>query len=97
MGVPVVTLKSKNNHAHNVGSTLLTAIGYESLIASTKEDYIKKAIDLATDVTRLINTRKTLREQMGQSDLCNGHKFTQNLEVIYRDTWKKYIKDQKSD
>ena len=39
MGVPVITLKG-NSHAHNVGVSLLKALGYDEFIAKSKEDYM---------------------------------------------------------
>lgn len=90
MGVPVVTLKG-NTHAHNVGCSLLTAVGQESLIAYSKEEYVKIAVDLAQDVSRLQHMRKTLRPSMKNSWLCNAPEFTKGLEQIYQDLWDKLL------
>jgi protein O-GlcNAc transferase len=83
MGVPVVTLIQESNHVHNVGKTLLTSVGYPSWIASTQEEYIQKAIDLASDYAQLKGLRSTLRSKMINSNLCNPKKFTEDLEHIY--------------
>jgi len=57
MGVPVITLTG-DNHAHNVGSTILKQVGHEELIAHTKKDYIASAVSLASDVQQLQSIRR---------------------------------------
>jgi predicted O-linked N-acetylglucosamine transferase (SPINDLY family) len=57
MGVPVITLTG-DNHAHNVGATILQQVGHEELIARTKESYVQAALRLASDVQRLHAIRR---------------------------------------
>jgi hypothetical protein len=57
MGVPVITLMG-DNHAHNVGATILRQVGHEELIAHTKESYILAALHLASDTQRLHAIRR---------------------------------------
>jgi protein O-GlcNAc transferase len=90
MGVPVVTLKG-NTHAQNVGASLLSSIGYSWLIAKTQEEYIKLAVDLANDIPKLQEIRKSLRAAMKSSPLCDGRKFTENLEKVYKNMWDKFL------
>lgn len=92
MGVPVITLKG-NSHAHNVGVSLLTALGYDEFIAKSKEEYIKKAIELANDPEKLLNVRKEMRKRMLESDLCNGKKFIIQLEDEFKKMWKNYCEN----
>jgi len=93
MGVPVITLTG-DNHAHNVGSTILKQVGHEELIAHTKKDYIASAVSLASDVQQLQSIRSGLRDKMRQSYLCNSQDFTRNLENTYKLIWHKHCVQQ---
>ncbi len=91
MGVPVITLTGAS-HAHNVGASLLSAVGFTEWIATTKQEYINKAVQLATDIDALKQARKVLRPKMKDSPLCNAQEFTKNTEQVYTDCWKKFVK-----
>nr|GEY20977.1 probable UDP-N-acetylglucosamine--peptide N-acetylglucosaminyltransferase SPINDLY [Tanacetum cinerariifolium] len=93
MGVPCVTM-GDSVHAHNVGVSLLNAVGLEHLVAKTEDEYIRLAIHLASDVTSPSNLRMVLRNLMSKSPLCNGSKFINGLEFAYRDMWRGYCKEQ---
>ena len=91
MGVPVITLVG-NSHAHNVGSSLLHSFkNYDWLIAKSEKEYVQIAVDLASDISRLVNTRENLRSAMLSSPLCDGSTFVRNLEEKYLWMWNKYI------
>ncbi len=66
---------------------MLKAIGLEKLIASTFEDYINKAVELAEDYEQRIELHTSLRERMANSPLCDGRDLTQALEDAYRKMW----------
>ena len=83
MGVPVLTLRGAC-HAHNVGASLLTAIGLEEFVASSAERYVRLAVEAACDPTRLARVRSGLRAQMHASPLCDGRAFTGRLEETFR-------------
>ncbi|KAH7430449.1 hypothetical protein KP509_09G099700 [Ceratopteris richardii] len=89
MGVPCVTMAG-TVHANNVGVTLLHQVGLENLIARNEDEYVRKAVDFASDVPMLANTRMSLRGRMLKSYLCNGTIFVRNLEGVYRSLWHRY-------
>ncbi|XP_024966467.1 probable UDP-N-acetylglucosamine--peptide N-acetylglucosaminyltransferase SPINDLY isoform X1 [Cynara cardunculus var. scolymus] len=93
MGVPCVTMGG-SVHAHNVGVSLLTAVGLEHLVAKSEDEYIRLALELASDVMALSNLRMDLRNLMSKSPLCNGSKFMIGLESAYRDIWRRYCKGE---
>jgi hypothetical protein len=68
----------------------LYAVGEPGLITSGPEEYIAKAVTLAQDIDYLSDLRSRLRGQMSASPLCDGIRFTRNLEAAYRDTWKQW-------
>jgi hypothetical protein len=87
MGVPVVTLVG-NVHAHNVGVSLLNSVPAVShLIAKTKEEYIKIACDLASDLPALAALRMKIRPSMLQSKLCDGVAFSKRFHFALRAVW----------
>nr|Q8LP10.1 RecName: Full=Probable UDP-N-acetylglucosamine--peptide N-acetylglucosaminyltransferase SPINDLY; Short=EgSPY [Eustoma grandiflorum]BAC11808.1 SPINDLY [Eustoma grandiflorum] len=91
MGVPCITMRGLV-HAHNVGVSLLSTVGLGHLVAKNEDDYVRLAVQLASDVTALSNLRLTLRELMSKSPLCDGPKFIQDLELTYRSMWHRYCK-----
>jgi predicted O-linked N-acetylglucosamine transferase (SPINDLY family) len=86
MGVPVVTLKG-DTHASRVGASLLTASGQADRIATTPEQFITIARDLAADPARLAFLRAGLRDQMRASPLCDGPAYAKAFEVVLRHAW----------
>jgi len=83
MGVPVLTLAG-NTHVSRVGVSLLTNLGLPGLVASTPEEYIRKAVAMSADLGKLGALRRTLRPRMVASPLMQVETFTQNLENEYR-------------
>lgn len=91
MGVPCVTMAG-SVHAHNVGVSLLTKVGLKHLIAKNEDEYVRLALQLASDVTALANLRMSLRDLMSKSPVCDGQNFTFGLESTYRNMWHRYCK-----
>jgi predicted O-linked N-acetylglucosamine transferase (SPINDLY family) len=86
MGVPVITLAG-DTHASRVGVSLLSNVGLPELIATTPEEYVAKAVDLARNLEKLQSLRKSLRDMMSRSPLTDAKKFTHHLEEAYRRMW----------
>ncbi|KAJ1385767.1 Tetratricopeptide-like helical domain superfamily [Sesbania bispinosa] len=57
-----------------------------------KDEYVKLALKLASDISALQNLRMSLRELMSKSPLCDGAKFILGLESTYRHIWRRYCK-----
>lgn len=87
MGVPVVTLAGQR-HASRVGLSLHTAIGLPDLVADTPERYHAIAAGLAADPPRLVELRRTLRERISSSPICDARRFVPKLEAAYRSMWR---------
>ena len=91
MGVPVITLGTKpedGDHAHNVGVTLLTAVGLPECIAFNEDDYIEKAASLGTDLDRLKRIRSSLRNNMMEGPLGDGARYMRNVESMFCGMWR---------
>ncbi|MBD2410718.1 hypothetical protein FACHB389_23000 [Nostoc calcicola FACHB-389] len=90
MGVPVITLAGQT-HVSRVGVSLLTTVGVPELIASTPQEYVAKAVALASDLPTLSQLRFNLRQQVAASALCDAVAHTQALEAIYRQLWQRSV------
>ena len=78
MGVPVLTLPGES-FASRVGASLLTAIGMTDLIATSKADYVAKALVLAADRTLKFRVADAVR----RSTLFDPVAFARSLEAAY--------------
>lgn len=83
MGVPVITLAGEH-HAARVGASILTRIGLDDLVATTREEYLDTAGQLAKDVRRLLELKQTLRGRLFHSVLCDATGFAGGMEDAYR-------------
>jgi len=89
MGVPMVTLAG-NTAVGRGGKSILTNLGLPQLIAQTPGEYLRIAADLAGDLPRLGELRRTMRSRMRASPLMNAPRFVHNLEAAYRQMWRNW-------
>jgi predicted O-linked N-acetylglucosamine transferase (SPINDLY family) len=94
MGVPVVALRGPR-HASRMVASVLTAVGLTELIAETPEEYCRLAVALAADEAQRAELRRTLRERLQTSPLCDGATFTRGLEAAYRQLWRRWCAGQR--
>ncbi|MBW1895285.1 MAG: tetratricopeptide repeat protein, partial [Deltaproteobacteria bacterium] len=87
MGIPVITLEG-DRHAARVGTSIMTHLNLPQFIADTKENYIKKAVELAGDRKRLAVYRKDLRSILQSSKSCDEHHFAKKIETAFREMWR---------
>lgn len=87
MGVPVVTLRGER-HSGRVGASLLSAVGLPELIADTEDDYVRSAVALAADPTRLRVYHASIRQRLLASLLCDGTAFVRRYEAAVRQMWR---------
>ena len=89
MGVPVVTLAGQA-HAARVGVSIMSRMKLPELIAKAPEDYVKIALDMASDLPKLRSLRQSTRQRMAEQGLMDGITLTRDLESAYRDMWQRY-------
>ena len=87
MGVPVLTLVGNIPIARQTSGFLKT-IGLSGFTATDEDKYCELAVTWAADLNKLSNVRKELRDMMARSLLCDGKRFTANLEGAYRQIWR---------
>jgi predicted O-linked N-acetylglucosamine transferase (SPINDLY family) len=89
MGVPVIMLVGQTV-VGRAGLSQLSNLGLPELIARTPEQYVQIAAELAGDLPRLAELRRTLRARMQASALMDAPRFARNIEAAYRRTWRNW-------
>lgn len=93
MGVPVVSLYG-DRHAARVGGSLLQAAGHPEWVATSWQQYIDIACDLAADGQRLRQIQQALPAELQASALCDTQAFVRELEAAYRQMWYGWCEEQ---
>lgn len=89
MGVPVIALWG-NHFVDRVAGSLLQAVGLDQLVADTHRTYINAAQNLAENIDELRELRKTLRQRVIDSPICDGAQYAWNVEIAYREMWRRW-------
>jgi len=76
-----------DRHAGRVGSSILTNLGLDNLIAKNIGAYLDIAADLAADASRLRFLRETMRERVAASPLRDEAGLSREVEQAYRMMW----------
>ncbi len=89
MGVPVVTLAG-DRHVSRVGVSLLAALGHREWIAAQEDDYVRIAAALAQDTERRTALRRSLRDEMRLSLLCDHAGQARRFGMALRECWQQW-------
>ena len=81
-GLPVLTLVG-SAFPGRVSAGLLNAIGMPELIATTEEDYVALAVELATSSVKLTAIKERLASNISSKPLFDSCQFTEHLESAY--------------
>lgn len=84
MGVPVVSLYG-SHHASRVGLSLLSAAGFAQWATDDPKAFVRAACGVAEKSASL---RRTLRERLRGSTLCDGRGIARKIESAYRTAWR---------
>jgi len=88
MGVPVVTLVGDRPFSRS-GASLLRNAGLTDLIAHTPDQYVRAAVALASDRSRLAALRAGLRERLRGSPLLDARGFAREVEAAFDAMWSR--------
>lgn len=80
-GVPVL-IRAGESNAGRIGASLCAAVGLESMICQTTEEYIQQAINLAQNPHSLASLRQQLNANKEQKPLFNLANFVRELETV---------------
>ncbi len=84
MGVPFVTLAGRPS-VGRLGSSVLHGAGHPEWIAHSEDEYIDKAVALASDLPKLAALRAGLRAQVEASPIRDEAGFARKVELAYRE------------
>jgi protein O-GlcNAc transferase len=87
MGVPVITLAGPTAVSRG-GVSILSNLGLTDLVAPNPIEYVRTVANLADDLPRLAELRRTLRQRMQASPLMDAPRFARNIEAAYRQMWR---------
>lgn len=94
MGVPVLT--RRGFHAlSRLGECLLSAMNMPEWIAENDDDYVSRAVRMASDIPALAELHKDLRERFLHSPLGDGPLFATGLEQAFRGMWQTWVQENK--
>jgi predicted O-linked N-acetylglucosamine transferase (SPINDLY family) len=93
MGVPVISSCGSRPAGRNTAA-LLQRLGLDEWIADYPDEYVRKAVDLANELNALAKCRMQLRDRVA-STLCNGSRFTRQLEDAYRVMWRRWCRSER--
>jgi predicted O-linked N-acetylglucosamine transferase (SPINDLY family) len=95
MGVPVVT-RVGSRVLDRYGYSILMTVGFEEGITFSDDEYVERAVSLASDLDRLERWRSTLRQQVLSSPACSGASQARSLQEAIRGAWRDWCKTQRS-
>jgi len=76
------------------GLSILSNVGLPELVARDVGQYQRIAVELARDLPRLGELRRTLRARMRNSPLMDGPRFARHVEAAYRRMWQRWCAGQ---
>ncbi|MCC7370363.1 MAG: tetratricopeptide repeat protein [Chloroflexi bacterium] len=89
MGVPVITLLGRGVSGR-LSASFLTTLGLAELVATTTEQYVAIAREVAARVPWLAEQRATLRDRVIASSIADAPAYTRAVEAAYRDLWRQW-------
>jgi len=89
MGVPVVSLVGKTGIAR-AGLSILSNAGLPGLAVGTRDDYVRTAVELASDLPALGALRERLRERLECSPLLSADGLARDVETALRVAWRNW-------
>jgi predicted O-linked N-acetylglucosamine transferase (SPINDLY family) len=89
MGVPSVALRGRTAVGRG-GVSILSNVGLTDWIADTPEQYVSVAAQMAGDLPRLAELRRTLRTRMQASPLMDAPRFARDVEAAWRQMWRNW-------
>jgi predicted O-linked N-acetylglucosamine transferase (SPINDLY family) len=90
MGAPIVSLAG-DRHAGRMCSSILTTVGLGEWIARDREEYVAKCVAMSSDLGRLAEMRRTMRDRMRATPLMDEKRFARDLERLYVEMWQRTV------
>ena len=87
MGVPVLTLAGERSAARSAASILGT-LGLDDWVAASAQDYVRLALEHASQRARVAELRSSLRRRLRDSPLMDEARFARDMEAVVRAMWR---------
>jgi predicted O-linked N-acetylglucosamine transferase (SPINDLY family) len=88
-GVPVLTLRGTSFLAR-MGSSINASLGMDDLDCATAEQYVEKAVELATNPSKLAAVKSRLQSAKQMSGFFDTKRFVDNLEEALQTAWDRH-------
>ncbi|MBT3700851.1 MAG: tetratricopeptide repeat protein [Alphaproteobacteria bacterium] len=88
-GLPVLTIMH-DGMVDRLGGSVLTAAELPELIASSLDDYMRKALAFYEDRDALRTVRQKLKDNQATAPLFDTPRLTRDLEAIFSEMWQRY-------
>jgi len=88
-GLPMLTLKG-DTYFSRLGSALVEPLGVPELVTETWDDYVDRAVELASDIAALDALRLRVRVGFDCFDHRQAAGFTRRLEAIFKDMFLRW-------
>ncbi len=89
-GVPILTLRG-NSFLARMGSSLNMSLGMTDLDCLNREQYVTKAVELASNPAALAMTKERLAGAIETSELFATGKFVFKLEAALLTLWARHL------
>lgn len=89
LGTPLLALEGRT-WASRIGSGILRTIGEDSLVATSVEDYIARAVDFAENPEKLSALRGRIHEGFMATGMTDPVGLTRDVEAAFRDMWGRW-------
>lgn len=93
MSRPVIT-RAGDRHLARVGASLLTAIGHAEWIATDADDYVHRAVELASDSLSLALTTAGLRDELRLSPIMDHAGQAARFGTALHECWSRWCATQ---
>ena len=90
MGVPVITMPGPT-FAGRHAATHLANVGLTDWIVDSENAYVDLAVSWATRLDDLAALRRSLRQRVAESPLCDGPRFARDFEAALRFMWRDHL------
>ncbi|CAO4162873.1 tetratricopeptide repeat protein [Methylorubrum populi] len=95
MGVPLIALRG-TQAASCAAAAVLTAAGLPEFVTETREDYVARAVALASDLDHLRAVRSGLRERVFASPLMDHARQARDVGEAFRAMWRRWLDETPS-
>ena len=89
-GVPIIS-RYGDRHGTRFGLSLLTDVGLGERAAATDDEYVEKAVALASDRALLAALHAQITERMKSSPVMDGAGYVRDIETAFEAMWQDYL------